>query len=162
VRSRSTQALGSTVSPVHESEAWTLPRTPFVSISVFRRRSPFAENLPCFPHGVPRPTNATSTQLRCSLHPQHTVVPGWLYFASRGIFPYERFTAHSVVRIADGSLLDITPSEFAMPYPFLPAEESQTEYDQLVETQRVMYLHYFPAEFRVEAYGTLQVPQGFD
>ncbi len=89
----------------------------------------------------------------CRHNPGDSVVPGWLYFSYGGYMPYVRFTAHSVVRLLSGELRDITPSQASMPYPFIAAEDSPSEYAQLVEHHQIMHLDLYISEGRVEALG---------
>ena len=89
----------------------------------------------------------------CEHNPGDTTMPGWLYFSFGGHMPYVRFTAHSVIRLLSGELRDITPSQTSMPYPFIPAEESPSEYDELVEHRRIMHLDLYISDGRVEALG---------
>jgi hypothetical protein len=63
----------------------------------------------------------------CDYDPSYRPVRGWLYIELAGIF-----LAHSVVRIPNGELRDITPSNASQKYPFIIAEESETEYEELI------------------------------
>ena len=49
------------------------------------------------------------------------------------VMPYVIFNAHSVVRDSDGVLWDVTPNETGRIYPFILAEETEQEYNDLVE-----------------------------
>jgi hypothetical protein len=76
----------------------------------------------------------------CQNQPNHHVVRGWFYFAFEDLQPYVQFTAHSAVRIENGELYDITPSNASQQYPFIVAEETEEAYAALVEGQRVTQL----------------------
>ncbi len=89
----------------------------------------------------------------CSQHPEDSPAPGWLYFSFNGLFDYVRFTAHSVIRRSDGQLLDITPSQAFMLYPFLPAEESTDAYYGWVTGGCVAHLDLYIDENRVQVFG---------
>ncbi len=92
----------------------------------------------------------------CARNPGHTIVRGWLYFSFHGVMPFVRFSAHSVVKLPDGTLRDITPSEASMPYPFLFARESQDEYDRWVRGSGIMHLDYYVGDRRVIPLGIAQ------
>lgn len=62
----------------------------------------------------------------CDYDPSYRPVRGWLYMSEIGTF-----LAHSVVRIPNGELRDITPMN-ASQYPFIIAEESEAEYEDLI------------------------------
>jgi hypothetical protein len=70
----------------------------------------------------------------CKNMPDYSPVRGWLYFDFLDLWPFVLFNAHSVVRAPDGTLWDITPSQASQPYPFLTAEESESEYAKLIES----------------------------
>ena len=78
-----------------------------------------------------------------------TRVRGWLYFSFENCRSYVRFAAHSVVRIADGTLRDITPTKASMPYPFIRALESPPAYDAFINYNLIKQLELYPREGRV-------------
>jgi hypothetical protein len=68
-------------------------------------------------------------------------VRGWLYFDFGGLLEYVIFLAHSVVRVPNGEMWDITPIEGSQEYPFLPATESEKEFAALVQSGVVRLWH---------------------
>ena len=122
------------------------------------RRSQGAETLPFSPgsSGDWSPIEHqchTNVEEWCARNPHHSLVRGWLYFSFCGVLPYVRFSAHSVVKLADGSLRDITPSKASMPYPFIPARESSVEYDRWVRGNEIVHLDFYVNERRVIPFG---------
>jgi hypothetical protein len=97
------------------------------------RRSPPADRHRNVDWWVHNPTNSRA-------------VRGWVFFdliqASFffGRRPFVRFTAHSVVEDADGTLYDITPSRASRRYPFIRHEGSEEEFNSLVEENRLVNL----------------------
>lgn len=69
----------------------------------------------------------------CERDSSYTAVRGWLYFDFDDLLDQVKFVAHSAVRTPDGTLCDITPSNASQQYPFIPAEETEKIYSQLVE-----------------------------
>lgn len=67
----------------------------------------------------------------CGHNSNYHPVRGWLYFDLPGI-AYVKFVAHSVVRKPDGSLVDITPSGASSDYPFVTANLTDDEYDEIL------------------------------
>lgn len=67
----------------------------------------------------------------CDNDPSYQPVRGWLYMCDIGTF-----LAHSVVRIPNGELRDITPMN-ASQYPFIIAEESEAEYEDLIVRRNI-------------------------
>lgn len=63
-------------------------------------------------------------------------VTGWLFFDFQYLFPYVRFTAHSVVENSAGELLDITPLPPQNPnaalYPFIRSGLSHDDFHSAV------------------------------
>jgi len=62
-------------------------------------------------------------------------VRGWLFFSLSYPSPlvnFVLFNAHSVIRQADGTLFDITPSRASQPYPFIRAEENDEDFLRFV------------------------------
>lgn len=51
--------------------------------------------------------------------PETSHVRGFLLFDFEGLLPYVWFTPHSVLRLEDGRLVDITPSRASQRYPFI-------------------------------------------
>ena len=76
----------------------------------------------------------------CKLHPDQTPVRGWLLFEVFQHFGFFRFTAHSVVRLPDGTLFDLTPSRASQRYPFLGDHLTEEEYVLLVSSQQIVHL----------------------
>jgi hypothetical protein len=66
---------------------------------------------------------------------------GWLYFDFLGALEYVLFLAHSVVRVPNGELWDITPMQASQDYLFLPDIESEEEYAALIESGVVRLGH---------------------
>jgi hypothetical protein len=70
-------------------------------------------------------------------------VRGWLYFR----FSWDgcpQFLAHSVVERTDGSLMDITPSQASMRYPFIRHQGTLEDFDRLVAEWSMVRLNYRP------------------
>jgi hypothetical protein len=67
-------------------------------------------------------------------NPEYGAVRGWLYFDFADALPFVRFVAHSVVRAPDGVMYDITPSNTTAQYPFITAEMSDQEFEEIVIT----------------------------
>lgn len=63
----------------------------------------------------------------CEHDNSYQAVRGWFYLDQLG-----EFIAHSVVRIPSGELRDITPISASQQYPFIIAEESEAEYEDLI------------------------------
>jgi hypothetical protein len=74
----------------------------------------------------------------------HKVVRGWLIFdlnqTSKGLVPFCRFTAHSVVETPDGRLFDLTPSKASRRYPFLRHEGPDGEFEKIVLADHIIHL----------------------
>jgi hypothetical protein len=83
-----------------------------------------------------------NVSLWCLQKPTCQPVRGWLFFSFEGQMPYVQFMAHSVVRLEDGSLRDITPAQTFQLYPFIPAEGCEDEYAALIEIGGIQYLQY--------------------
>jgi hypothetical protein len=70
-------------------------------------------------------------------HPGTQPVRGWLVEEFEG-FTY--FSAHSVVRLQDGSLIDITITPLDRDYPFIPHTGTEEEFERLRDGRpRVQY-----------------------
>jgi hypothetical protein len=52
-------------------------------------------------------------------NPECVAVRGFLFFDLARVMPFVWFNAHSVVRLPDGKLVDITPSKASTQYPFI-------------------------------------------
>lgn len=77
-------------------------------------------------------------------NPKSKAVRGWLFFdfntTSLGLYPFVRFTAHSLVEDEDGTLHDITPSKASQRYPFIQHKGSEEEFISLVEEHQLVNL----------------------
>lgn len=90
-------------------------------------------------------TNAATV---AAVDPKVKAVRGWLLFDFIGAFAYVRFTAHSVIELGDGELIDITPPPPINPnagvYPFLraelPEQDFQAASDALISTHGAAHL----------------------
>lgn len=90
-------------------------------------------------------TNASTV---AAVDPRVKAVRGWLLFDFERAFAYVRFTAHSVIELDDGELIDITPppphNPYAGVYPFvraeLPEEEFQAASDALIRVHGAAHL----------------------
>lgn len=89
----------------------------------------------------------------CVARPDIKAIRGWLYFDFDGYFSSVRFTAHSVARLPDGTLMDVTPSRASRRYPFISAEESEEDYAALIEQGRVQHIDYDVARRMATAFG---------
>ncbi len=69
----------------------------------------------------------------------YKAVRGWLVF---NLFFRMRFSAHSMVEEADGTLIDITPSNASRRYPFLRHEGDGDAFMRLVGGFRIQHLDY--------------------
>lgn len=78
--------------------------------------------------------NADNWVLR---NPGSKAVRGWIYFNALGLF-----TAHSVVEVENGMLIDITPSKTSQRYPFIRHPGSEDEFNELVEKYQVRNFYY--------------------
>lgn len=81
----------------------------------------------------PEPNDChTNAATLAALDPKLKAVRGWLLFDFIGAFAYVRFTAHSVIALGDGELVDITPAPPINPnagvYPFLRAGVSEHDF----------------------------------
>ena len=81
----------------------------------------------------------------------YTAVRGWLCFDFAALMTVVRFTAHSVVSTADGTLIDLTPSRASQRYPFLRVEEDDT-YVALIEESQVQYIELSPTSGKAIAF----------
>jgi hypothetical protein len=68
----------------------------------------------------------------CDNDTSYQPVRGWLHLELAGIF-----LAHSVVRKPNGELCDITPLNAHQQYPFILAEESEAEYEDLIVRRNI-------------------------
>lgn len=53
-----------------------------------------------------------------------------------------RFNAHSMSRLEDGAVYDITPVLTERLYPFLPAEESDADYCDFIASSAIQHVDY--------------------
>ena len=91
----------------------------------------------------------------CHHYSDHRPVCGWVYFDFvkvrwPGDAPFVRFNMLSVIETEHGELVDITPSRASTQYPFIRAEESEADYERIIEALKargVEYLNYYPGEF---------------
>ena len=60
-----------------------------------------------------------------------------------------RFNAHSMSRLEDGAVYDITPVLTERPYPFLPAEECDADYCDFIAGRIVQHVDYDVASGQV-------------
>jgi hypothetical protein len=81
----------------------------------------------------------------CDISSEYTPARGWLLFDFGGFLDHVRFSAHSAVRVADGAVLDITPSQTSRPYPFISAGIDDADYIQLVAGRLVVHLDFYTA-----------------
>jgi hypothetical protein len=61
---------------------------------------------------------------------------------SEGLIPAVRFSSHSVVEQADGTLIDITPSQARQRYPFIKHHGDEDDFVNLVDGWKVVNLDY--------------------
>ena len=80
----------------------------------------------------PSPNNCHENVLVfCENAAGYKVQRGWLYFDLPGM-NFVKFVAHSVVKSSKGELIDITPSNASIDYPFLESGISEEEFRQIV------------------------------
>lgn len=82
----------------------------------------------------------------CSANPRCRPVRGWVVFDFGDLV---RFNAHSMSRLEDGAVYDITPVLTERQYPFLPAEESDADYCDFIAGSVVQHVDYDVATGRV-------------
>lgn len=82
----------------------------------------------------------------CSANPRCRPVRGWIVFDFGDLV---RFNAHSMSRLEDGAVYDITPVLTERLYPFLPAEENDADYCDFIAGHIVQHVDYDVATGRV-------------
>lgn len=93
---------------------------------------------------VPMPNRChDNTAIWVQHNPTHKAVPGFLLFDFGGYLNIVRFAAHSVIETEAGDLVDITPSQATVSYPFIRHAGS----DEVLELAgRMMNLDYVKPE----------------
>ena len=79
-----------------------------------------------------------NVSILCEHNPTYLPVRGWFYFDELA-----KFIPHSVIRRPNGDIRDITPSLVTTQYPFIIAEESEAEYQALIEMLGSNRLYHF-------------------
>lgn len=76
--------------------------------------------------------------------PDYAIVRGWVVF-DQSFLPRPRFhfAAHSVIGTPDGRLLDITPSDISLPYPFIRHPGTTEEFDQFRNRYHIMFIDHY-------------------
>lgn len=72
-----------------------------------------------------------------SRSPQHKRVRGYVIFDMRMLIGVWQVQAHTVVKLEDGALIDITPSGVSRPYPFVRHIGTEEEFAEMVRAIRV-------------------------
>jgi hypothetical protein len=84
-----------------------------------------------------------NVQSFCKHSPEFVPVRGWAYFDFNRQRDYVKFAVHSVVMCPDGSMADITPSDFSGTLLFLPSGLDASSYFDLIEKGRIIYIDFY-------------------